>query len=60
MRDKMGSMARQEFEVRPLTAEDAEASRSLGFEAFGMPATAPSEPATLDLPGRRFWGGFDG
>lgn len=46
--------------IRPLTADDAEASRALGFEAFGMPKTPPTEPATLDTRGRRFWGGFDG
>ena len=38
--------------VRPLEAADAEASRTLGFEAFGMPTSPPPEPATLDQPGR--------
>ena len=46
--------------VRPLEAADAEASRTLGFEAFGMPTSPPSEPATLDQPGRSFHGVFAG
>ena len=49
-----------QLKIRRLTADDAEASRALGFEAFGMPKTPPTGPATLDTPGRRFWGGFDG
>ena len=46
--------------VRPLESTDAEASRTLGFEAFGMPAARPTEPATLDLPGRTYHGAFAG
>jgi predicted acetyltransferase len=46
--------------VRPLDAADAEASRSLGFEAFGMPTSPPTEPATLDRPGRTYHGVFAG
>ena len=46
--------------VRPLGADDAEASRRLGFEAFGMPTAPPTEAATLEAPGRNFWGAFDG
>ena len=46
--------------VRPLEPADAEASRTLGFEAFGMPTSPPSEPATLDRPGRSFHGVFAG
>lgn len=46
--------------VRPLESTDAEASRTLGFEAFGMPTSPPTEPATLDLPGRAFHGAFAG
>ena len=46
--------------VRPLEAADAEASRTLGFEAFGMPTSPPTEPATLDRPGRTYHGVFAG
>ena len=46
--------------VRPLEATDAEASRRLGFEAFGMPSSPPTEPASLDQPGRTFHGVFAG
>ena len=46
--------------VRPLDAADAEASRSLGFEAFGMPSSPPTEPASLDQPGRVYHGVFAG
>ena len=46
--------------VRPLDARDAEASRRLGHEAFGMPPSPPAEPASLDLPGRRYHGVFLG
>jgi predicted acetyltransferase len=49
-----------ELTVRPLTEDDAEASRRLGHEAFGMPASAPTEPATLDRPGQSGYGAFDG
>ena len=44
--------------VRPLEAADAESSRTLGFEAFGMPTSPPTEPASLDLPGRTYHGVF--
>jgi predicted acetyltransferase len=48
------------FTVRRLTAEDdAEAVWQLGFEAFGIPSTR-SGPATLDLPGRIWFGAFAG
>lgn len=53
-------MARAELQVRPLTAADADAARTLGFEAFGTPKTPPTEPATVDAPGRTSWGGFVG
>ncbi|HEY5978623.1 MAG TPA: GNAT family N-acetyltransferase [Microlunatus sp.] len=46
--------------VRPLDAADAEASRTLGFEAFGMPTEPPTEPASLERPGRRYHGVFAG
>lgn len=46
--------------VRPLGSDDAEASRQLGFEAFGMPSSPPTEPAALDQPGRTFHGAFTG
>ena len=46
--------------VRLLAEEDAAASRQLGFEAFGVPAPAPTEPATLaGRPGRSWFGAFD-
>ena len=53
-------ITRPELTVRPLGPDDAEASRRLGFEAFGMPTAPPTETATLDAPGRNFWGAFDG
>lgn len=46
--------------VRALVADDAEASRRLGFEAFGMPTSAPAEPAVLDQPGMVSHGVFAG
>jgi predicted acetyltransferase len=45
--------------VRRLTAGDAEQSRRLGFEAFGVPETPPTEPASVDLPGSAWFGAFD-
>ena len=45
------------FTVRQLTAEDADAAWQLGFEAFGVPSQRPG-PATLDLPGRTWFGAF--
>ena len=53
-------MPSDQLTVRPLQGLDAEASRTLGFEAFGMPSSPPSEPATLDQPGRVFHGVFAG
>jgi predicted acetyltransferase len=51
-------MSRVDFDVRPLAAEDAEAAQQLGFEAFGVPPTPPTEPARINLPGRVSFGGF--
>ncbi len=48
------------FDVRRLSAEDAEAARRLGFEAFGVPSTPPTEPARIDQPGRTTFGVFLG
>ena len=45
--------------VRPLVPADAERARLLGWEAFGMPASVPTEPATLDRPGMTWFGAFD-
>jgi predicted acetyltransferase len=46
------------FTVRRLTADDdAEAAWQLAFEAFGVPSPRPG-PATLDLPGRTWFGAF--
>src|SRR6478672_6993222 len=48
--------------VRTLDVEDAEASRQLGWEAFGLPASPPAETAVdaLTRPGRTYFGAFDG
>lgn len=46
--------------VRRLLEDDAEAARQLGFEAFGMPTSTPSEAASVDQPGRTWFGAFDG
>ena len=46
------------FDIRRLAAEDAEAARRLGFEAFGVPSTPPTEPARIDQPGRTSFGAF--
>jgi predicted acetyltransferase len=46
--------------VRRLDASHAEASRRLGFEAFGMPTTPPTEPAVPDQPGMITYGAFVG
>ncbi len=46
--------------VRRLIETDAEPARRLGFEAFGVPAVTPTEPATVSQPGRSWFGAFDG
>ena len=46
--------------VRPLTAADAAASQQLGYEAFGVPSSPPTEPPSIDRPGRFYLGAFDG
>ena len=43
-------MSPMTFTVRPLVAGDAAAARQLGFEAFGVPSTPPTEPARIDQP----------
>lgn len=49
------------FDIRqPASADEAEQSRRLGQEAFGMPAAAPSEPAQLSSPGAVDLAAFDG
>src|SRR4051794_32868389 len=48
------------IDVRPLVAADADANRTLGWEAFGLPATPPTDAATIDQPGRQWWGAFAG
>jgi predicted acetyltransferase len=45
--------------VRQLTADDAQACRQLGWEAFGLPDAPPSEPASIDRPGATYYGAFD-
>jgi predicted acetyltransferase len=49
-----------DFVVRESTEDEAEQVRRLGQEAFGMPTTPPSEPATLNHPGTRHVAAFDG
>lgn len=44
--------------VRTLADADAEAARQLGFEAFGVPASPPPEPASIRQPGRTWFGAF--
>lgn len=44
--------------VRQLTQDDAEASRTLGWEAFGVPSSPPEEPAKIDVPGAVWYGIF--
>jgi predicted acetyltransferase len=49
------------FEIRePRTADEAEQSRRLSHEAFGMPDQQPTEPAALTSPGAVTWAAFDG
>jgi predicted acetyltransferase len=47
--------------VRRLTGDDAEASRRLGWEAFGTPGSPPAETAAeaMTRAGRTFFGAFD-
>jgi predicted acetyltransferase len=45
--------------VRRLEPDEAEVSRRLGWEAFGFPASPPTEPASLDRPGCALFGAFD-
>ncbi|WP_203568345.1 GNAT family N-acetyltransferase [Aestuariimicrobium ganziense] len=47
-------------EIRPLTPDDAEASRRLGWEAFGLPAKLPKKPAVLETAGHTWLGAFEG
>lgn len=46
--------------VRPLTWDDGLASRRLGQEAFGVPATPPTDPQVWPEPGNHPVGSFDG
>lgn len=52
-------MSGMRLTVRALTDDDAVAARQLGFEAFGVPASPPVEPATVGQPGRSSFGVFD-
>jgi predicted acetyltransferase len=52
-------MAAMTLSVRRLVADDAAAARQLGFEAFGIPSTPPTEPARIDQLGRTWFGAFD-
>lgn len=44
--------------VRPLEPADAEVARRLGWEAFGVPASPPTQEAAVDLPGTAWFGAF--
>lgn len=44
----------------PATADEAEQSRRLAHEAFGMPAQPPTGPAELTAPGATVLAAFDG
>ncbi len=44
--------------MRRLVADDAEAARRLGEEAFGVPVSRPPVPATVDRPGTTWFGAF--
>jgi GNAT superfamily N-acetyltransferase len=46
--------------VRRLEPEDAESARRLGMEAFGVPSSPTTSPATIDQPGRIWYGAFHG
>ena len=46
--------------VRRLQPADAEVARRLGWEAFGVPTTPPTTPATIDRPGMTWFGAFEG
>ncbi len=54
------SLGRVSCSVRPLTSADLDASRQLGWEAFGAPATATTDIPTEFPAGMRPWGLFDG
>lgn len=45
--------------VRRLEANDSEAARRLGAEAFGEPSSPPTIPATIDEPGMVWYGAFE-
>lgn len=46
------------YEIRALTAADADVARRLGGEAFGLPRTPPTEPATMGGAGEASFGAF--
>jgi predicted acetyltransferase len=55
----MGEDDGMDLTVRALNDDDATAARQLGFEAFGVPSPAPTDPATVGGPGRTSFGAFD-
>ncbi len=46
--------------VRRLEQADARAARRLGWEAFGVPPAGSLDDATVEQPGRRWFGAFEG
>jgi predicted acetyltransferase len=46
--------------IRRLEPADAEAARPLGMEAFGVPSSPPTTPATIAQPGMIWFGAFEG
>lgn len=45
--------------VRRLRSDDAEAARTLNREAFGFPVGAEPEAASVEQPGKQWFGAFD-
>jgi predicted acetyltransferase len=46
--------------IRRLEPADAEAAWLLGTEAFGVPSSSPTTPATIAQPGMIWFGAFEG
>jgi predicted acetyltransferase len=52
-------MSRMTLSVRKLGQDDAEPARRLGMEAFGVPRSPSTTPATIDQPGKIWYGAFE-